>query len=97
MAVFDMMWITYPHFRRGMYVGGYLWATFGVQAGVTAVIIRESSYSTAYKYDQILPLVATALGHHRAASTNRQRQNLRRCASQSFADMDAAVRARSAE
>jgi hypothetical protein len=63
MAVFDAMWIAYPDFRRAMHVIGYLWAAlFLVQAGATALIIRQSSYSTAYNYDQILPLVATGLG-----------------------------------
>lgn len=63
MAIFDKMWSTYPDFRRGMYVTSYLWAAlFLVQAGATALIIRQSNYSTAYDYDQILPPVATALG-----------------------------------
>ncbi len=58
MAVFDTMWRIYPDFRRGMYVTGYLWAAlFLVQAAATALIIRRSSYSTGYNYDQILPLV----------------------------------------
>ncbi len=29
---------------------------------MTALIIRQTSFSTAYNYDQILPLVATGLG-----------------------------------
>jgi hypothetical protein len=29
---------------------------------VTALIIRQTSFSTAYNYDQILPFVATGLG-----------------------------------
>jgi hypothetical protein len=63
MAVFDTMWSTYPDFRRGMYLTGYLWAAlFLVQAGGTALIIHQNNYSTGYNYDQILPLVATALG-----------------------------------
>ena len=63
MSTFDTMWDTYPDFRRGMYVTTYLWAAlFLVQAAGTTLIIRETSYSTAYNYDQILPLVATALG-----------------------------------
>ncbi len=63
MAVFDTMWRIYPDFRRGMYVTGYLWAAlFLVQAAATALIIRRSSYSTGYNYDQILPLVAIVLG-----------------------------------
>jgi hypothetical protein len=63
MAVFDKMWANYQEFRTGMYVSGYLWAAlFLVQAGITALIIRQTSYSTAYNYDQTLPFAATALG-----------------------------------
>jgi hypothetical protein len=63
MAIFDTMWDTYHEFRRGMYVISYLWAAlFLLQAAGTALIIRQAKYSTAYNYDQILPLVATALG-----------------------------------
>lgn len=63
MAVFDTMWDNYPDFRRGMYVSSYLWAAlFLIQAGVTALIIRQTNYSTAYNYDQTLPVVAIALG-----------------------------------
>jgi len=63
MAIFDSMWDTYRDFRTGMYVTGYLWAAlFLIQAAGTALIIRQTSYSTAYNYDQILPLVATGLG-----------------------------------
>ena len=63
MQTFDAMWESYPDFRRGMYVSSYLWAAlFLIQAGVTALIIRQTDYSTAYNYDQLLPLVATGLG-----------------------------------
>jgi hypothetical protein len=63
MAVFDMMWDTYQDFRRGMYLISYLWAAlFLIQAAVTALIIREAQFSTAYNYDQILPMAAVALG-----------------------------------
>ena len=63
MAIFDAMWDAYPDFRRGMYLTGYLWAAlFLIQAAGTALIIRQSSYSTGYTYDQILPIVATGLG-----------------------------------
>jgi predicted ATP-grasp superfamily ATP-dependent carboligase len=63
MEVFDKMWTEYEDFRRGMYVTSYLWAAvFIIQAAVTALIIRQSSYSTGYNYDQVLPLVAIALG-----------------------------------
>ncbi|HEY6538661.1 MAG TPA: VC0807 family protein [Candidatus Dormibacteraeota bacterium] len=63
MANFDTMWEIYTDFRTGMYVINYLWAAlFVVQAAATALIIRQATYSTAYNYDQILPLVAVALG-----------------------------------
>jgi uncharacterized membrane protein len=63
MAVFDKMWAEYEDFRRGMYVTSYLWAAvFLIQAGVTALIIRRTSYTTGYNYDQVLPLVAIGLG-----------------------------------
>jgi hypothetical protein len=63
MANFDTMWDTYRDFRTGMYVISYLWATlFLIQAAGTALIIRQTSYSTAYNYNQTLPLVATGLG-----------------------------------
>jgi hypothetical protein len=35
---------------------------FLIQAGGTVLIIGQARYSIAYNYDQILPLVATALG-----------------------------------
>jgi hypothetical protein len=63
MATFDKMWSTYRDFRTAMYVISYWWAAlFLIQAAVTALIIRQASFSTAYNYDQILPLVATGLG-----------------------------------
>jgi len=63
MVIFDLMWDTYRDFRAGMRVTSYLWAAlFLLQSGGTALIIDHSSYSTAYNYNQILPLVATALG-----------------------------------
>ena len=63
MSTFDTMWDAYPDFRRGMYVTSYLWAgLFLVQAAVTALVIRQTDYSTGYNYDQILPVVAIALG-----------------------------------
>jgi hypothetical protein len=63
MATFDKMWSTYQDFRTVMYVISYWWAAlFLIQAAVTALIIRQTSFSTAYNYDQILPLVATGLG-----------------------------------
>ena len=63
MSTFDAMWDAYPDFRRGMYVTSYLWAVlFLIQAASTALIIRQSNYSTAYNYDQLLPVAAIALG-----------------------------------
>ena len=63
MANFDAMWDAYPDFRTGMYVISYLWAMlFLIQAAGTALIIHQTSYSTAYDYDQTLPLAATGLG-----------------------------------
>jgi hypothetical protein len=63
MATFDKMWDAYQDFRTAMYVISYWWAAlFVIQAAVTALIIHETKFSTAYNYDQILPLVATALG-----------------------------------
>ena len=63
MSTFDTMWDTYPDFRRGMYVTSYLWATlFLAQAAGTALIIRQNDYAAAYNYDQLLPVVAIALG-----------------------------------
>ncbi len=63
MSIFDTMWDAYPDFRRGMYVTSYLWAiVFLVQASITALIIRQTDYATAYNYDQLLPVVAIVLG-----------------------------------
>jgi hypothetical protein len=63
MAIFDRMWDAYRDFRTAMYVIGYLWAAlFLIQAAGTALIIHQTRYSTAYNYDQTLPLAATALG-----------------------------------
>jgi hypothetical protein len=63
MATFGKMWSTYRDFRTTMYVISYWWAAlFLIQAATTALIISQTSFSTAYNYDQILPLVATGLG-----------------------------------
>ena len=63
MQVFDAMWDAYPDFRKGMYLTSYWWAIlFLVQASVTALVIRQTPYATAYNFDQALPVVATALG-----------------------------------
>jgi hypothetical protein len=63
MANFDMIWDTSSDFRAAMFAISYLWAgLFLVQSAATALIIHQSSYSTAYDYDQILPFVAIVLG-----------------------------------
>lgn len=63
MSVFNTMWDTYRDFRRAIYATSYLWAAlFLIQAAGTALIIRQSTYATAYNYDQTLPLVAIGLG-----------------------------------
>ncbi len=63
MAIFDKIWDVSRDFRTSMYVISYLWAgLFLIQAAGTALIIRQTRYSTAYNYDQTLPLVATGLG-----------------------------------
>ncbi len=63
MAIFDAMWDISRDFRTCMYVISYLWAAlFVIQAAGTALIIRQTRYSTAYNYDQILPYAAIGLG-----------------------------------
>lgn len=63
MAIFDKIWDVSRDFRASMYIISYLWAAlFLIQAAGTALIIRHSRYSTAYNYDQTLPLAATGLG-----------------------------------
>ncbi len=63
MATFDAMWDNYHDFRLGMCVTNYLWAAlFLIQAAGTTLIIRQTSYSIAYNYNQILPPAAAGLG-----------------------------------
>ncbi|MBV8710168.1 MAG: hypothetical protein JOY56_00215 [Solirubrobacterales bacterium] len=63
MAIFDAMWDISRDFRTCMYVISYLWAVlFLIQAAGTVLIIRQTRYSTAYNYDQILPWAAIGLG-----------------------------------
>jgi hypothetical protein len=72
MAIFEMMWASYPDFRRSMYLISAQWAAlFLTQAAATAFIVHDSTYSTAYTYDQILPVVATALGIAASISIGR--------------------------
>ncbi|MEO6996648.1 MAG: VC0807 family protein [Terracoccus sp.] len=62
MAAFEHMWQAYPGFRRSMYQISIVWAAvFLMQAGITAVIVASTSFDVAYNWDQILPIVATAL------------------------------------
>lgn len=59
MSTFEKMWVAYPGFRHGMYRISILWAAiYLVQAGGTAVIIASTNFSTAYNWNQILPIVA---------------------------------------
>lgn len=59
MSAFDKMWVAYPGFRRGMYQISILWsAIFLVQACTTAAIIASMTFSAAYNWNQILPIVS---------------------------------------
>ncbi len=59
MSTFDKMWVAYPAFRHGMYQISILWAViYLVQAGGTALIIASTTFSTAYNWNQILPITA---------------------------------------
>ncbi len=82
MATFDAMWDVSRDFRTCMYLISYLWAAlFLMQAAGTALIIRQTSYSTAYNFDQTLPLAATGLGIVGSFAIGRyfaQRGNTRR-------------------
>jgi uncharacterized membrane protein len=63
MAIFDTIWDNSAAFRAGMYLISYLWAAlFLIQAAATALVIHQTSYSTGYTYDQILPFAAIAAG-----------------------------------
>jgi hypothetical protein len=75
MAAFDKMWTVYPLFRRSMYQISVVWAVVSlVQAGVTALIIASTSFSTAYNWDQILPIVAVVLAMVATAMISRRAQ-----------------------
>jgi hypothetical protein len=66
MAIFNRMWDIYQDFRTGMYVISYLWAAlFLIEAAGTALIIRQTRYSTAYNYDQTPALGRDSFGHRR--------------------------------
>lgn len=63
MTVYDSIWDVSREFRVAMYVISGVWAAvFLLQAAVTALIIKETSYSTGYDYDQTLPIVAVVVG-----------------------------------
>ena len=63
MAIFDAIWEVSRDFRTSMYAISYSWAAlFVIQAAGTAVIIHQTRYSTAYNYDQILPMAAIGVG-----------------------------------
>ncbi len=77
MSVFDKMWVAYPGFRRSMYQISIVWAViFLVQAGVTAVIIASTTFSTAYNWDQTLPIVAVVAAMGLTALISRHAQRL---------------------
>jgi hypothetical protein len=63
MSIFDTIWDHSRDFRWGMYVISCLWAAlFLLQSAATAWIISRTNYSTAYNYDQLLPVVVLAVG-----------------------------------
>ncbi|MDE3133078.1 MAG: hypothetical protein KGL15_03325 [Acidobacteriota bacterium] len=63
MAIFDAIWDVSRDFRTCVYIISYLWAAlFVIQSAATALIIHETSSSTAYNYDQILPMAAIGVG-----------------------------------
>lgn len=75
MAAFEHMWQAYPGFRRSTYQISLVWAVvFLVQAGSTAWIIANTSFSVAYNWDQILPIVAFALAMGLTFMISRQAQ-----------------------
>lgn len=77
MAAFDQMWVAYPGFRRSMYQISIVWAVvFLVQAGITAWIVASTTFSVAYNWDQILPIVAfvVAMGLTAVISRRAQRE-----------------------
>lgn len=59
MSAFDEMWVAYQGFRHGMYQISIIWAAiYLIQAGGTALIIASTTFSTAYNWNQILPITA---------------------------------------
>lgn len=77
MAAFDKMWAAYPGFRRSMYQISILWAAvFLIQAGVTALIIRSTTFNTAYNWDQTLPIVALVVAMMLTMIISRHAQRL---------------------
>ncbi|MDN5765786.1 MAG: hypothetical protein L0H96_07725 [Humibacillus sp.] len=75
MAVFDRMWVVYPAFRRSMFDVTIVWAVvFLVQAVVTALIIASASFATAYRWDQVLPIVALVVALSLSVMVGRRAQ-----------------------
>lgn len=61
-AIWRGLW-RYRGFRVGQYQTCVLWAVvMFVEAGAKAWVVHRSSFATAYLWDQVLPLVATAIG-----------------------------------
>ncbi|PYI65487.1 hypothetical protein CVV68_18120 [Arthrobacter livingstonensis] len=59
MSAFDKMWVAYPAFRHGMYQISIIWTViYLLQTGATALIIASTTFSTAYNWNQILPITA---------------------------------------
>lgn len=83
MAAYDQMWVAYRGFRTSMYRISIVWAVvFLLQAAATAAIIAGSTFSVAYTWDQILPIVAlgiamvlTVLISRRAQRAGQARRN----------------------
>lgn len=76
MSAFDKMWVAYPTFRHGMYQISIIWAViYLVRAGGSAVIIAYTTFSTAYNWNQILPIAAfvVAMGFTVTISRHGQR------------------------
>jgi hypothetical protein len=72
MSTFEKMWVAYPAFRHGMYQISILWAViYFIQAGGMAVIIASTNFSTAYNWNQILPIVAFFVAMGLTAIINR--------------------------
>ncbi|MEO6955933.1 MAG: VC0807 family protein [Antricoccus sp.] len=79
MAAFDKMWVAYQEFRRGIFQISIIWATiYLIQAGGTALIIASTTFSTAYNWNQILPITAFVVAMARTAIIARHGQRIGR-------------------